>query len=623
MRFRHGLLFCALLLLAVCPRATPVGLGMVTGRIYDEMYNSTFVLDTLHNAWTPYIRIEFEEYGASYTSPTVYDKILSDARARGIKVLGVLTSNSTQDKTNAPWTEAFIQNYYADAKWHMSRYPYVTDWEIWNEPEHYGFGTSHLDGYGLLLKRVFEWARADRQNGTIPAATKICSAGLINQDVNVMRGIYDSAPVNDFRRANGGDIPCDIFAYHPYGQGLATGDPYSTDFNWGNTFEQSFNQFQNFTTVNYQPSVKLVPDAKPVWFTEFGFDSAVVGAENQRVYLEHMVVVMKKYPRIQQAFLYNFHDDAQTYGIFDANLNRKRSFWAYVAHVNNVGLYTPDGVLGNEWPADEVINAYFAQGRGTVGYPYRDPAAPEWHVKVHNWADGKVQNFNGGATGAESGILVSPRKPGVAYWVHAGFWATYKGLGGPNGQLQFPISNEYAYNTGTREDFEGGYMTWDSTNNVRVFYTINNPGFEAGSFSSWSIGGVVSPLISTSRMKSGAYSSLLGRGSGTDPNGDCWVYQTIRVPNENNTRVQLSFWYWPFTQDSVTADWQECQIRNTSGSVLAQVMKVADNAQVWKNKTFDLTPYRGQSVRLYFNVRGNGNGKRTYMYLDDVRVIAD
>jgi hypothetical protein len=452
------------------PRARAVGLDMVTGRIYSEMNGSTFVLDQLYNAWTPYVRIEFEEYGASYTSSAVYDKILADAQARGIKVLGVLTSNSCQDKTNSPWTEAYIAHFYADAKWHMNRYPSVTDWEIWNEPENYGFGGGHLDGYGLLLKRVFESARYDRAHGVIPAATKICSAGVVNQDTNVMHAIYDSGPVNDFRAVNGGDIPCDMFSYHPYGQGLANGDPYSTNYSWGNTFEQSFNQFQNYVTVNYQPSVKLVPSSKPIWFTEFGFDSNVVGLENQRIYLEHMVEVMNKYPIIQQAFWYNIHDDSQHFGIFDSSLNRKRAFWAYVAHVNNVGLYTPDGVAGNEWPSDEVINEYFAQGRSVIGAPYKDPSAPSWGIKVHDWSDGKIQNFNGGATGSESGILVSPRHPGYAYWVHSGFWSTYLGLGGPYSALKFPVSDEYGYNGGTRQDFEGGYMTWTSAQGVRVFY---------------------------------------------------------------------------------------------------------------------------------------------------------
>ncbi len=44
-------------------------------------------------------------------------------------------------------------------------------------------------------------------------------------------------------------------------------------------------------------------------------------------------------------------------------------------------------------------------------------------------------------------------------------------------------------------------------------------------------------------------------------------------------------------------------------------MKVASNSHVWTQKTFDLTPYKGQTIRLYFNVHQDGYGDLTYMYL--------
>ena len=64
-------------------------------------------------------------------------------------------------------------------------------------------------------------------------------------------------------------------------------------------------------------------------------------------------------------------------------------------------------------------------------------------------------------------------------------------------------------------------------------------------------------------------------------------------------------------------DWQEVQIQNTSGVVLAQVMKVCDNSQTWTKVYFNLLPYKGQTIRVVFNVHGNGDNKLTYMYIDD------
>jgi uncharacterized protein with LGFP repeats len=43
-------------------------------------------------------------------------------------------------------------------------------------------------------------------------------------------------------------------------------------------------------------------------------------------------------------------------------------------------------------------------------------------------------------------------------------------LGGPGSALKFPVSDEFGYGGGTRQNFEGGYMTWTAAQGVRVFY---------------------------------------------------------------------------------------------------------------------------------------------------------
>jgi hypothetical protein len=461
-------LVCAIVFsFLILPALHAIDLGVVTGRIYSTMNGSTAVQDDLYNMGTRWVRMEFEEFGASYTTDTQYAKILNDLQGRGISVLGVLTVNSCSDHTNPFWSDAYIANYYSALKWHASRYPWVTHWEIWNEPEGYGFA-GHLDGYGLMLKRVFEWARNDRASGIIPAGTKIVSGGIVNQDANVLHGIYDTTPVNDFRAVNGGDIPCDYFAYHPYGNqgpGLDP-DPYTGRFNWGRTFEQSWNDFQALRT--YNNAYYVVPQAKQVFFTEFGFDAAQVGVEYQRIYTERMIAVMNAYPRIVRAFHYNYNDDPDGQrGLRTAVTggSKKRVYYPYESHTSLVGLYTPDGV--NEWTLDQFIDAHQrCGGRSAVGMPYRDPAAPPYGDKVHNWSDGKVQNFSGGAWGTSSALLESPRAVGNVFWVHAGFWDKYKALGGPYSYLKFPLTDEFGYLSGTRQNFEGGYLTWDPTHGV-------------------------------------------------------------------------------------------------------------------------------------------------------------
>ncbi|HYM78292.1 MAG TPA: hypothetical protein VE377_20130 [Candidatus Dormibacteraeota bacterium] len=148
---------------------------------------------------------------------------------------------------------------------------------------------------------------------------------------------------------------------------------------------------------------------------------------------------------------------------------------------------------------------------------------------------------------------------------------------------------------------------------------IQNGGFETGTLANWTTGGVVSPAVSTVQKHSGSFSALAGASSGSEPNGDDFLYQTITIPS-TATKATLTFWYWPSTTDTITYDWQEAQVQNTTGTMLAQILKVCSNTQAWTQVTYDLTSYKGQTIRVYFNDHQDGFGDLTYMYLDDVSV---
>jgi len=132
-------------------------------------------------------------------------------------------------------------------------------------------------------------------------------------------------------------------------------------------------------------------------------------------------------------------------------------------------------------------------------------------------------------------------------------------------------------------------------------------------------GGAPTPSLSTAQAHSGSDSVLLGTAGtfGTEPNGNSTVYQTVTVP-ASVSNATLTFWYYGGTTDNIRYDWQECQIQSSSGRKLAQVMKVASNTQTWTKVTYNLSAYRGQTIRLWFNVHQDGYGDLTYMYVDDV-----
>jgi hypothetical protein len=112
----------------------------------------------------------------------------------------------------------------------------------------------------------------------------------------------------------------------------------------------------------------------------------------------------------------------------------------------------------------------------------------------------------------------------------------------------------------------------------------------------------------------------LGITDQTDAYSYSPIWQEVTIPL-NASYAALSFWYYPLSQDVIEHDWQEAMILDANYYLLAQVMKVNSNSQTWTYHTFNLLPYRGQTIVIRFNVYNNGNGDRkTAMYLDDVSV---
>jgi phospholipase C len=149
---------------------------------------------------------------------------------------------------------------------------------------------------------------------------------------------------------------------------------------------------------------------------------------------------------------------------------------------------------------------------------------------------------------------------------------------------------------------------------------IKNGGFETGNFTNWKATGTVLPVVSSAQAHSGSYSALVGKTTTPEVNGNSSIYQVVKIPSTAN-QATLTFWYWPATNDTITYAYQEVVILNSKGKALALVMKVASNSQAWTPVTFDLTPYKGQTLVVYFAVHGNGySSDYIYMYVDDVSV---
>src|SRR4029450_10230048 len=148
---------------------------------------------------------------------------------------------------------------------------------------------------------------------------------------------------------------------------------------------------------------------------------------------------------------------------------------------------------------------------------------------------------------------------------------------------------------------------------------ITNGGVDTGSFSPWLIADPnPAPVLTTVQHHSGTRSALLGRVSGSEPFGNSSFYQQIHVPAAGGT---LSYWWRGATRGSPPRDYQDVYVTNTSGAILATIQHTCVSTG-WVHKTFNMTPYAGQTVRIKFLVHQNGAGDNTWMYVDDISLIS-
>jgi hypothetical protein len=252
------------------------------------------------------IRAGAEDPGAD--SWVQHDSTLLEAKSRGLEVIGTCIGspewlNGSADKFVVPGTGGTATDPTADAPyvaWRdawleivgraVTRYPWITKWECWNEPNEDGFwkqptapsaryyadlylafrttvlaaNSSAQVGLGALAS-VGAAAGADITGVSIPALT-----GFLNQ-LTISYGITD---------ANTDFVSC-----HPYEQGTGTGDPAVE------TVDQ--NNFQDAQRVYDWLRYKGI--SAEVWLTEFGWSTATFSQADQATHLGSALAMVRDY----------------------------------------------------------------------------------------------------------------------------------------------------------------------------------------------------------------------------------------------------------------------------------------------------------------------------------------
>ena len=156
-----------------------------------------------------------------------------------------------------------------------------------------------------------------------------------------------------------------------------------------------------------------------------------------------------------------------------------------------------------------------------------------------------------------------------------------------------------------------------TVSNVAAVQRILNPGFESGA-ASWSATSGVITTDASQPARTGSWKAWLnGYGSvRTDT-----VFQQVAIPS-TVTSATLKFWLKVSSAETTTTtayDTLKVQVRSSTGAVLATLATYSNlnKGSVFLEKSFDLSAYKGKTVRVFFEGI-EGSTVPTSFVIDDV-----
>lgn len=225
-------------------------------------------LDRIKQTGVQWLRIDIDwstiqAAGSSSYNWGPYDRVVDGARARGIKVLGILTytpgwarSNQCPDTNKCrPANASTFANFAATATTHYAARG-VHTWEVWNEPNYHSSWqpSPNINDYAELLRAAYPAIKqADRTalvlSGGLAAMTVTADGDYSGPDF--LNGLYSLGLKDSF----------DAVAFHPYSFPALPG-AYGIQNAWSQMSQ---------TPVNLrQIMINRGDSAKKIWATEVG-----------------------------------------------------------------------------------------------------------------------------------------------------------------------------------------------------------------------------------------------------------------------------------------------------------------------------------------------------------------
>lgn len=260
-------------------------------------------VDMVANAGFGWNRQEFT-YNSSIDF-TPYDAANSKFKAKGIKMLGLLTYPGT-GKSHDDW-----KNYVQSVVSHFASD--VAAWEIMNEADNY---LSAAD-YVVYLKEARDIIKAINPSAII-----------------VLTGITSRPETPNFWSgvaAAGGWDAFDVVGLHVY----HSGNPEKVNFGGGDLLAEYDRALA---------SLKKNGGGKKIWITETGYQASTEGNDNQANWLARTMAMTRSVSSIEKIFVYRLYDDgSETYGLTNSSLSQRPAYEVVknvVSHLGSAGTGT-------------------------------------------------------------------------------------------------------------------------------------------------------------------------------------------------------------------------------------------------------------------------------------------
>jgi hypothetical protein len=298
----------------------------------------TRYLDAVAASHAGWVRFDINWNSIQYNGPSSYswgpfDNVVNAARARGIRVLGILTytppwARPAGTTSHMPPTDLnTFATFSRVAAAHFGALG-VHHYEIWNEPNISAFWYPGPDParYTQMLKLSYAAIKA-----ADPSAF-VVSGGLAPYGSYGAADAQHMNPINFLQAmyANGARSSMDAVGWHPYAF------PYGIAYyNWS--------AWSQMTATS--PSARSVmsangDSAKQIWATEFGeptgTNSRAVSETAQAQYVTDSYAALRNWSWAGPAFFYSFHDNGtdktnieQNFGVLRYDWSSKPAFGAF------------------------------------------------------------------------------------------------------------------------------------------------------------------------------------------------------------------------------------------------------------------------------------------------------